>query len=55
MKYTDRFGNICTRNAEFPAVISQFFSDSNTIDSHNQARQANLALEKKWLTKEPWF
>jgi hypothetical protein len=55
MKYMDSFGNICTRNNERPVVISQFFSDSNTIDSHNQARQANLALEKKWLTKDPWF
>jgi hypothetical protein len=55
MKYMDSFGNICTRNNERPVVISQFFSDSNTIDSHNQASQANLALEKKWLTKDPWF
>jgi hypothetical protein len=25
------------------------------MDSHNQARQANLALEKIGLTKDPWF
>jgi hypothetical protein len=55
MKYTDDFGNLCSREVERPAVISHFFGDSNTIDSHNQARQANLALEKKWLTKDPWF
>ena len=32
-----------------------FFADSNTIDSHNQVRQSNIALEKKWLTKDPFF
>jgi hypothetical protein len=55
MKYTDDFGNNCLREVECPAVISHFFGDSNTIDSYNQARQANLALEKKRLPKDPWF
>jgi hypothetical protein len=55
MKYMDSFENNCTRNVEHRAVISQFFSDSNTINSHNQARKANLALEKKWLAKSPRF
>jgi hypothetical protein len=55
MKYTDDFGNLCSRQVDHPSVISHFFGDSNTIDSHNQAWQANLALEKKWLTKDPWF
>ena len=32
-----------------------FFSSSNTIDTHNQLRQNNLKLEKKWLTQSPWF
>ena len=32
-----------------------FFHDSNVIDTHNQFRQANLALEKKWLTKDAYF
>jgi hypothetical protein len=55
MKYTDGFGNLCQREVERPEVISKFFSESNTIDSHNQVRQSNLALEKKWLTKDPFF
>jgi hypothetical protein len=25
------------------------------IDTHNQLRQDNLKLEKKWLTQSPWF
>ena len=36
MKFTDSFNNICTRDVPRPAVVSQFFDDSNVIDSHNQ-------------------
>jgi hypothetical protein len=50
MKYTDGYGNVCSRLVERPEIISNFFAHSNAIDTHNQLRQANLALEKKWLT-----
>jgi hypothetical protein len=36
-------------------VISKFFASSNIIDTHNQLRQDLLHLEKKWLTKNPFF
>ena len=55
MKYTDDHGNFCVRLVERPDVISTFFGDSNTIDKHNQARQFDLALEKTWLTQDPYF
>jgi hypothetical protein len=55
MRYTDGYGNLCTRDVERPDVISTFFQDSNVIDTHNQCRQHNLALEKKWLTKDAYF
>ena len=55
MKYTDGFGNLMTREVERPAVISDYFRDSNTIDRHNQSRQHDLALEEAWLTKKCWF
>jgi hypothetical protein len=55
MKYTDSYGNICTRLVDHPDMISKFFATSNTIDTHNQMCQFNLALEKKWLTKNPYF
>jgi len=55
MKYTDRYGNLCARNVERPDFISNFFRDSNCIDSHNHVRQYELALEKKWHTKDPFF
>jgi len=55
MKYTDPHGNVCTRLVERPKVISDFFADSNKIDSHNQARQFELGLEKSWVTQDPYF
>jgi len=55
MRFTDGFGNLCTRDVEHLDVISTFFENSNIIDSHNQCRQSNLALEKKWLTKDAFF
>jgi hypothetical protein len=35
--------------------VAQFFHDSNVIDSHNHARQFELALEKHWVTQDAWF
>jgi len=55
MKYTDSFGNLCTRYVDRPQVISNFFAGSNAIDTHNQLRQDSLKLEKKWATQSPWF
>ena len=55
MKYTDSYGNVCTRFVDRPDVISKFFATSNIIDTHNQLRQDLLQLEKKWLTKNPFF
>ncbi len=51
MRYTDSFGNICTRYVDRPQVISIFFAGSNVIDTHNQLRQDSLKLEKKGLPK----
>jgi len=55
MKYTDSFGNVCTRYVDRPEVISNFFASSNKIDTHNQLRQDCLKLEKKWITQDPFF
>lgn len=55
MKYTDPFGNVKTRLVSRPAVLSDFFLDSNTIDCHNQSRQYDLALEKCWQTQDAYF
>ena len=43
------------RPVDRPDVLSKFFRDSNCVDKHNQARQSELALEKKWVTNDPYF
>ena len=55
MKFTDSHGNVHVRLVDRPSVISQFFESSNCVDKHNQARQYELALEKKWDTRDPYF
>ena len=54
-RFPDANGNVAQRNVQRPAVISEYFKDSNVIDSHNQARQYELALEKRWITKDCYF
>jgi hypothetical protein len=53
MKYTDSYGNICTCLVDRPNLIAKFFASSNTIDTHNQLCQFNLALEKVVDQKSP--
>jgi hypothetical protein len=55
MKYTDDHGNVCVCLVEHPDIISNFFEGSNSIDKHNQSRQFDIALEKTWLTQDPYF
>jgi hypothetical protein len=55
MKYTGSYSNICTRYIDQPDVVSKFFALSNVIGTHNQLCQDLLQLEKKWLTKNPFF
>ena len=55
MKFADEDGNVHVRYVDQPDVISKFFQDSNCVDKHNQARQYELALEKKWVTDDCWF
>ena len=53
--FPDKYGNVCTRYVARPHVVSQFFTYSNCVDVHNQARQFELALEKSWVTHEAYF
>ena len=55
MKFTDSHGNVHVRLVDRPDVISEFFQHSNGVDKHNQVRQYELALEKKWDTRDPYF
>jgi hypothetical protein len=47
MKYTNDFGNLCSTEVDRPSVISHFFGDSNTIDSHNQSPASQFSIRKK--------
>jgi hypothetical protein len=55
MKCTDSYCYNCSSEAEHPAVISDFYADSNPIDRHNQSQQYDLAIEKAWVTKDCYF
>ena len=54
-RFPDIYGNVCVRHVARPQVVSCFFEYSNKIDLHNQARQYEVALEKKWVTQDPYF
>ena len=41
-RWTDRHGNVQSRNIPRPYIVSQYFCLCNAIDCHNQARQFEL-------------
>lgn len=43
------------RSIPRPEIIHFYYQYAPLIDEHNKARQAVLALEKRWLTKDAWF
>ena len=47
--------NIQFRSVDRPQIISAYFKASNCVDKHNHARQAELKLEKHWVTLSCWF
>ena len=49
------WGNLKSRKVLRPDIISEYFSKSNIIDVGNGIRQNELAFERHWLTKNPWF
>jgi hypothetical protein len=55
MHVCDSYNNVCIRKVDRPAIVSQFFDYSNCIDSHNHLCQFELALEKRWFTRDPLF
>jgi hypothetical protein len=55
MIFTDAYSNVCVCKDQRPVIISTFFNDLKCVDSHNHVRQYELALEKKWLTQDPFF
>ncbi len=54
-RFPDIFGNVCIYHVSRPQVVSNHFKYCNMVDLHNQVRQFNLALEKKWVTQNVYF
>lgn len=54
-RFNDSHGNVSQRPVERLDMISKYFGHSNAIDTHNQSRQGNLKLEKRWVTQDCWF
>ena len=54
-RFPDKYGNLCVRHVARPQVISNYFKYSNKVDIHNQVRQFDIGLEKKWITPNPYF
>ena len=54
-RFPDKYGNVCVRHVSRPALMANYFKYSNCVDLHNQARQFDLRLEKKWVTQSGYF
>ena len=54
-KFPDKFGNVCISEVAQSEIVTSYFNRSNVVDLHNQARQAKLALEKKWIKQNVFF
>jgi hypothetical protein len=54
-KFEDEWGNTNFRELDRPQIVHFLYEYLPLIDEHNKQRQSILALEKRWLTKDPWF
>lgn len=54
-KFEDEWGNTGFRELDRPQIVHFLYEYLPLIDEHNKQRQSILALEKRWLTKDPWF
>ena len=54
-RFPDKFENLCVQCIARPQVISLYYKYSNFVDVQDQSRQADLILEKKWVTEDCYF
>jgi hypothetical protein len=54
-KFEDEWGNSSSRCIDRPEIVHFLYEYLPLIDEHNKQRQSILCLEKRWLTKDPWF
>jgi hypothetical protein len=54
-KFEDEWGITNVREIDRPQLAHFLYEYLPLIDEHNKQRQSLIQLEKKWLTKDPWF
>ena len=54
-KFEDEWGNTNFKQIPCPDIVHFYYEYAPLIDEHNKARQAVLAMEKRWETRNPWF
>ena len=53
-RFEDEYGNVQEKALPRPTIAHFLYEFLPLIDEHNKTRQSALALEKSWLTKNPW-
>jgi Transposase IS4 len=54
-KFEDEWGNTEYKELNRPKLAHFLYEYLPLIDEHNKQRQSILGLERRWLTKCPWF
>ena len=54
-KFEEEWGYTNIQEIDRPQLAHYLYEYLPLIDEHNKQRQSLLQLEKKWLTKDPWF
>jgi hypothetical protein len=54
-KFEDEWGNTSFKEINRPEIVRFLYEYLPLIDEHNKQRQSLLGLEKRWLTKHPWY
>jgi hypothetical protein len=54
-KFEDEWGLTNFKEIERPDIVHMLYEYLPLIDEHNKQRQSLLQLERRWLTKDPWF
>ena len=55
MAIKDVEGDRIVRSVPRPEIVGKYYEMNGGIDVHNKMRQGDLALEKHWVTQDPYF
>lgn len=53
--FEDEHGEIVSKAFPRPELIDDYYRACTVLDDHNNLRQGQLKLEKKWRTQSCWF